>query len=107
MVIVVFGDFWMISVACAQLSIAVPFMLTRVSPGLIPATAPGAFGVSAVHFWDAAVAATTQVETLPMVVLTAWMPNPLSTTAKSTTAITRFMKGPASMMTMRFQIGSR
>ena len=35
------------------------------------------------------------------------MPNPISTTAYSTTAMTRFMNGPPSMMMMRFQTGSR
>ena len=48
-------------------------------------------------------AGTTHALTVPMVVLLAGTPMPISTIAKSTTARMRFMNGPANITTIRFQ----
>ena len=55
----------------------------------------------------ALVAGSTHSLTLPRVVEGCATPKPISTTAYSTTAMTRFMNGPPSMMMTRLPTGSR
>ena len=84
-----------------------PATIRIVSPGCRPASAPGAAGSPDSHVWRSLVAGSAHSETDPIVVDGCEMPKPMSSTAKSTIASSRFMNGPPNMTTMRFHTGSR
>ena len=76
------------------------------SPGCRPAAAAGATGSDAAHSVRSASAGMTHSLTLETVVVAVCTPMPDSRIANSTIANSRFMTGPPSMMTTRFQTGS-
>ena len=77
------------------------------SLGLRPAAAAGVGLQSAEFGSTVSPALTWHLETSAMVVVEAATPKPISSTAVSTTPISRFIAGPPSMMMIFFQTGSR
>ncbi len=97
----------MIALASAKVDTAFPSTDTIRSPGFTPASAAGAIGSEAAHVVRVDPAGSTHCDTEAIVVVPCWIPIPLSSTVKITTASTRFMSGPPSMTMIRFQTGSR
>ncbi len=97
----------MIAVDSPQVSMGSPATETMRSPGSMPAAAPGAAGSPGSQVCRSLVAGSAHAETVPTVVDACVTPNPMSSTANSTTASSRFMNGPPNMMMMRFHTGSR
>ncbi len=91
--------------ASAKVATAVPSTETMTSPGSMPAATEGAGGSAAVH--SVAPAAGTHSDSAATVVVAVWTPIPLKMIVNSTIARRRFITGPPSMMTTRFQTGSR
>ena len=98
------GDWRMMADASANVATSVPPTDTITSPGSMPASAAGGSGSSGSHSADTDCGMHS--ESAATVVVAVCTPMPLKMMVNRTMASSRFMNGPPSMTTIRFQMGS-
>ena len=93
------------AVASSKSATGSPSIDTIVSPDWMPASSAGAAGADSAHSLELVVG--THSDSRATVVVAVCTPMPVRRIANSTIANRRFMTGPPSITTMRFQTGSR